>query len=71
MQSKTFLIETTAPTITLTGFTEGTVFTQGRPIPVTYTCADEAGGSGIDTCVGTTASARTSRPARRARSPTR
>ncbi len=54
--SKTFMIETDKPTATLTGFTEGAVFTQGRPVPVSYTCADEAGGSGIDTCVGTTAS---------------
>jgi hypothetical protein len=54
--SKTFLIETAKPTVTLDGFSEGAVFTQGRPIPVTYACADEAGGSGIDTCVGTVAS---------------
>ena len=56
MQTKSFLIETVAPTISLTGFTEGQTFTQGRPVPVSYTCTDEAGGSGIDTCVGTTAS---------------
>jgi hypothetical protein len=56
VQSKTFLIETVAPTITLNGFAEGAVFTQGRPVPVTYACADEAGGSGMDTCVGTVAS---------------
>src|SRR4051794_4089163 len=56
VQSKTFLIETVAPTITLNGFAEGAVFTQGRPVPVTFSCADEAGGSGIDTCVGTVAS---------------
>ena len=56
VQTKAFLIETVKPTISLTGFTEGQTFTQGRPVPVTYTCTDEAGGSGIDTCVGTTAS---------------
>ena len=32
------------------------MFTQGRPVPVTYSCADEAGGSGLASCVGTTAS---------------
>ena len=32
------------------------MFTQGRPVPVSYTCADEAGGSGLASCVGTTAS---------------
>src|SRR3954447_3763454 len=56
VQSKTFLIETVAPTITLNGFADGAVFTQGRPVPVTYSCADEAGGSGMDSCVGTVAS---------------
>ena len=49
------MIETDKPTVTLNGFTEGQVFTQGRPVPVTFTCADEAGGSGIASCVGTTA----------------
>src|SRR6201999_3808207 len=44
------------PTAVLNGFTEGQVFTQGRPVPVTYSCADEAGGSGLKSCVGTTAS---------------
>ena len=57
MKSKTFMIETDKPTATLNGFTEGQVFTQGRPVPVSYSCADEAGGSGLASCVGTTASA--------------
>jgi hypothetical protein len=56
VKSKTFMIETDAPTITLNGFTEGATFTQGQVVPVTYTCADEAGGSGLQSCVGTTAS---------------
>ena len=34
VKSKTFLIETDKPTATLNGFTEGQVFTQGRPVPV-------------------------------------
>ena len=42
------------PTVTLNGFTEGQVFTQQRPVPITFTCVDEAGGSGIATCVGST-----------------
>ena len=46
VKSKTFMIETDKPTATLNGFTEGQVFTQGRPVPVSYSCADEAGGSG-------------------------
>ena len=53
--SKSFMIETDKPTATLNGFTEGQVFTQGRPVPVSYSCADEAGGSGLASCVGTTA----------------
>ena len=56
VQSKSFLIDTVAPTISLTGFNDGDTFTQGRPIKVTYTCADEAGGSGVASCTGTTAS---------------
>src|SRR5262249_21790102 len=55
VKSKSFLIETDKPTATLTGFNEAQVFTQGRPVPVTYSCADEAGGSGLKSCVGTTA----------------
>jgi len=55
VQSKSFMIETDKPTATLTGFNEGQVFTQGRPVPVSYSCADEAGGSGLASCVGTTA----------------
>src|SRR5262249_36811379 len=56
VQSKSFLIDTVAPTISLTGFNEGDTFTQGRPIKATYTCADEQGGSGVASCTGTTAS---------------
>jgi hypothetical protein len=56
VQSKTFLIDTALPTISLTGFDEGQTFTQGQPVAVTYTCADEDGGSGIASCTGTTAS---------------
>jgi hypothetical protein len=54
VKSKAFMIETDTPTATLTGFTEGATFTQGRPVPVSFSCADEAGGSGIASCVGST-----------------
>ena len=54
VKTKTFMIETVAPTITFSGFENGAVFTQGRPVPVTFSCADEAGGSGIASCVGST-----------------
>ena len=46
MQTKTFLLDQTAPTIT-TNIADGAVFTQGQPVPLTFSCADEAGGSGI------------------------
>src|SRR4051794_13335062 len=55
VQSKAFLIDTVAPTISLTGFNQGDTFTQGRPVKVSYTCADEQGGSGVASCTGTTA----------------
>ena len=55
VQSKTFLLDTVAPTVTV-NIPEGAVFTQNRPVPLTFTCADEAGGSGIASCVGSTAS---------------
>jgi Zinc carboxypeptidase/Chitobiase/beta-hexosaminidase C-terminal domain len=58
VQSKTFLLDTVAPTIT-TNIPEGAVYTQGQSVPLTFSCADEAGGSGLATtggCVGSTAS---------------
>ena len=57
MQTKSFLLDQTAPTITI-NIAEGAVYTQGRPVPLTFSCADEAGGSacGADGCVGSTAS---------------
>jgi hypothetical protein len=56
VQSKSFLIDTVKPTVTLTGFDEGQVFTQGRAVLVNYSCADEQGGSGIESCTGNGAS---------------
>jgi hypothetical protein len=55
VQSKTFLIEQTAPTVTV-NIPEGAVYTQGRVVPLTFSCADEAGGSGIASCLGSTPS---------------
>ncbi|HEY6890499.1 MAG TPA: M14 family metallopeptidase, partial [Solirubrobacter sp.] len=58
VQTKSFLLDTVAPTIT-TNIADGAVYTQGQPVPLTFSCADEAGGSGIATtngCVGSTAS---------------
>jgi hypothetical protein len=58
VQSKTFLVDTVAPTIT-TNIADNAVYTQGQPVPLTFSCADEAGGSGLAAtggCVGSTAS---------------
>ena len=53
VQSKSFLLDQTAPTVTV-NIADGAVYTQGRPVPLTFTCADETGGSGIASCVGST-----------------
>ena len=55
VQSQSFLLDQTAPTVTV-NIPEGAVYTQGRPVPLTFSCADEAGGSGIASCVGSTPS---------------
>jgi hypothetical protein len=55
VQSQTFLIDQTAPTVTV-NIPEGAVYTQNRPVPLVFSCADEAGGSGIASCVGSTPS---------------
>ena len=55
VQSKSFLLDQTAPTVTV-NIPEGAVYTQGRPVPLTFSCADEAGGSGVASCVGSTPS---------------
>ncbi len=55
VQSQSFLVDTVAPTIT-TNIADGSVYTQGRPVPLTFSCADDAGGSGMKSCVGSTAS---------------
>ncbi len=55
VQSKSFLLDQTAPTVTV-NIPEGAVYTQGRPVPLTFSCADDQGGSGIASCVGSTPS---------------
>jgi hypothetical protein len=55
VQTKSFLLDQTAPTITL-NIADNAVYTQGRPVPLTFACADEQGGSGVASCVGSTAS---------------
>jgi hypothetical protein len=42
----------TDPTVTLTTPAEGAVYERGEQVAAAYACADEASGSGIDTCVG-------------------
>jgi hypothetical protein len=54
-RSQAFLIDQTAPTVTFTTpATDGAVYTQGRPVPAGFSCAD-AGGAGVASCVGSTA----------------
>ena len=55
MQSKSFLLDQTAPTVTV-NIPEGAVYTQGRPVPLTFSCADETGWLGHRSCVGSTPS---------------
>jgi hypothetical protein len=55
VQSKSFLLDQTAPTVTV-NIAEGAVYTQGHPVPLTFSCADDQGGSGVASCVGSTAS---------------
>jgi hypothetical protein len=55
VQSKSFLLDQTAPTVTV-NIPEGAVYTQGRPVPLVFSCADDQGGSGIASCVGSTPS---------------
>jgi hypothetical protein len=46
------VVDQTKPTVTLTTPADGAVFTRGQQVAAAYSCADEANGSGIDTCVG-------------------
>ena len=44
--------DTTAPTVTLTTPSNGATYTQGQAVTTAYSCADNAGGSGVATCAG-------------------
>ncbi len=47
----------TAPTVTVSSPVAGTAYLFGRSVPVTYSCADESGGSGVASCTGVIAAA--------------
>jgi Chitobiase/beta-hexosaminidase C-terminal domain len=55
VQSKSLLVDQVAPTVTV-NIPDGAVYTQGRPVPLVFSCADDQGGSGIASCVGSTPS---------------
>jgi YVTN family beta-propeller protein len=45
-------VDLTAPTVTITTPLQGDVYTMGQVVLADYACADEAGGSGLASCVG-------------------
>ena len=45
-------VDVTPPSVTITTPANGVTFDQGQVVPAAYTCTDEAGGSGITSCVG-------------------
>jgi hypothetical protein len=49
------VVDTTAPGIVVTTPASGAVYGLGEHVAAEYACADEAGGSGVATCVGTVA----------------
>jgi hypothetical protein len=46
------VVDKTAPTISIGSPTDGEVLTLGQQVAASYSCADEAGGSGLATCAG-------------------
>jgi hypothetical protein len=46
------VVDKTAPTISIGSPTDGEVLTVGQKVAASYSCADEAGGSGLATCAG-------------------
>ena len=46
------VVDETAPTVTIATPQDGAVYKRGEQVAANYSCADEPGGSGIDTCVG-------------------
>ncbi len=45
-------VELGDPTVTITTPPDGATYARGQVVNASYSCADETGGSGIDTCVG-------------------
>lgn len=50
----TITVDATDPTVALTTPSEGASYVQDADVKAAYSCADEAGGSGLTTCAGTT-----------------
>ena len=50
------VVDSTAPTVTITTPTNGAVFTLGQVVNANYACQDEVNGSGLASCAGTVAS---------------
>lgn len=46
--------DTTAPTVTIAAPTDGAAYIIGTTVTASYSCSDEAGGSGLASCVGDT-----------------
>ena len=46
------VVDGTDPTVTITTPADGATFLHGQVVDADFACADEAGGSGLDTCVG-------------------
>jgi hypothetical protein len=49
------VVDVTAPSITLATPSQGAVYDLGQQVAASYSCADEAGGSGLASCTGTVA----------------
>jgi hypothetical protein len=47
------VVDGTDPTVTITSPEDGATFERGSSVQADFSCADEAGGSGLDSCVGT------------------
>src|SRR5215213_422076 len=47
--------DSTKPTISITTPANGATYAPGQAVAASYSCADEAGGSGLKSCVGTVA----------------
>lgn len=47
--------DVTAPTVSIAAPVDGATYEPGESVAADFTCADEAGGSGVATCAGTTA----------------